>query len=191
MESGSRIFFRSIIIFSSPAPLIIIVQGLDCTNERVNRLLVFDRRSVHSNLLGVSSMLRFSRMMLAPAMLLSAAWLTAESQSILAQPPGFEKGKGSEKGKRSERSVENAPAPTPVDPIKSLEEDLAKLKALEADIQAQLKKLKEQPPTVPEPVPPTPAAGPGPGPGGPMGPGGFGRGQGGKGMGQGGPGGFG
>jgi hypothetical protein len=131
------------------------------------------------------------RIMFAPVMLLSAAWLTAEAPSILAQPPGFEKGKGSEKGKRSERSVEKAPAPTPVDPIKSLEEDLAKLKALEADIQAQLKKLKEQPPTVPEPIPPTPFAGPGPGPGpgGPMGPGGSGRGPGGKG--QGGPGGFG
>ena len=116
-------------------------------------------------------MFHISRLIVVPVVLFAATALLTASSSILAQPPGFDKskfkdfdkaGKGFDKAKGSDKVPEKAPAPTPVavDPVKNLEADLAKLKALEADILAQLNKLK-QAPAAPEAVPQPPAKGPG------------------------------
>lgn len=136
-----------------------------------------------------------SRLVVAGIFLLSSAVLVSLSPSVQAQPPGFGKGKGFDKGgkgfdkaKDFERPVEKKSSSSD-DAVKNLENDLAKLKALEADILSQLKKLKE-----PAAAPKTPPVaggdrfwpgerGPGKFPGGfgpnfdgPIGPG-FGRGE--------------
>jgi hypothetical protein len=152
---------------------------------------------------GVAFMSHISRKIIAPVILLVTTGLVAVSPSILAQPPepdqkkgfgkGFEQGgkginkggvKGMNKGRGPDYPIEEAPAPTPVEPIKKLEADLAKLKAQEADILTQLQKLKEAP-VAPTPIPPADR----PGIRGPSGQGGFGGGQGGQGFGPGFPGG--
>jgi hypothetical protein len=132
-------------------------------------------------------------------LLLASAGLVAVAPAILAQPPEFDKGKGFDKDKKFDkdkgfekkkgfdRPAEKAPpSPSTTDAVKSLEADLEKLKALEADIQAQLKRLKETP-AAPTPVPPAAPDERGPGGRGPggFGPGGFGfRGPGGVGGGM-------
>jgi hypothetical protein len=142
-------------------------------------------------------MRRLSRIVVAVVLLVASVGMLQVASSVWAQPPGFDKGKGFdkdfekgfdkgkgfEKGKGVDRQTDKSRTPpSTTDPVKSLEDDLAKLKALEADILAQLKKLKEAP-AAPAPAP---VAGPdrrgpggfGPGNGGPggFGPGGFGPG---------------
>jgi len=141
-------------------------------------------------------MRRLSRIAVAVVLFVASVGMLQVANSVWAQPPGFDKwkgvdkdfekgfdkGKGFEKGKGVDRQTDKSRTPPPTDPVKSLEADLEKLKALEADILAQLKKLKEAP-AAPAPAP---VAGPdrrgpggfGPGNGGPggFGPGGFGPG---------------
>ena len=95
-------------------------------------------------------MLRLPRKVVAPALLLAAsACLTSVGPNLMAQPPfggGKVKDFDKSKVKDFEKFKEKAPS---VDAVKKLEADLEKLKALEADIQAQLKKLKQE--STPEP----------------------------------------
>jgi hypothetical protein len=129
-------------------------------------------------------MTRLFRLFFAPVILLITSASLVVVPGLMAQPPGSEKGKGFQKGKGFEKSkrfekegefdlqAEKA-KPTPTEEaLKNLEADLARLKALEADIQSQLNKLKEAPLAPPEDTKGSPT---------PQGPGGFG---------QGGPGGF-
>jgi hypothetical protein len=125
-----------------------------------------------------------------------ATGMVVFSDPAVAQPPGgkggFEKGGFDKKdgpGKRDQTA-------TPGDPVKTLEAELAKLKAAEADLEAKLHHLKTPPVPPAPPAPPAgpPGGGPGFGPPGGFGPGGFGPpggfGRGGQGVGPGG-GGFG
>ncbi|WP_439631432.1 hypothetical protein [Gemmata sp.] len=132
------------------------------------------------------------RMLVAPMMSVAvAAGLVSFADPAVAQPPGkgkgsdkkdwFEKKDGFEKGGFEKRGPERGPG----DPLRALEADLAKLKSLEADLEARLKQLKS-PARAPEPK-----AKDGPrGPGGFNPPAGFGP-PGGFGRGGFGPGGFG
>jgi hypothetical protein len=136
-------------------------------------------------------MRRVSRIVVAVVLLVASVGMLQVASSVWAQPPGFDKGKGVdkdfekgfdkgkgfEKGKGVDRQTDKSRTPPPTDPVKSLEADLEKLKALEADILAQLKKLKEAPAApAPAPVAGPDRRGPGDfGPGG-RGPGGFGPG---------------
>ncbi|VTU02465.1 unnamed protein product [Gemmataceae bacterium] len=129
------------------------------------------------------------RMLVAPMMSVAvAAGLVSFAGPAVAQPPGkgkgfdkkdwFEKKDGFEKGGFGKKDgfEKKGPERGSGDPLRALEADLAKLKSLEADLEAKLKQLKS-PARAPEPKAKDGPRGPGGfGPGGFGPPGGFGRG---------------
>jgi len=123
-----------------------------------------------------------TRKVLAPFMSVAvAAGLVFIADPAIAQPPGkggFDKGKGFDKWKGSEKGSGDA--------VRTLEAELAKLKALEAEVESKLKSMKSE--GRKQPMPPAPGGFGRPGGFGP--PSGFGP-PGGFGPGKGGPGSFG
>jgi len=146
-------------------------------------------------------MSRLSRLVIGPALVVAfAAGIVVVSETVSAQPPGFgrgfdkekdrdfekgDKGKGKDKG-FEKGDKERKAEPTPADPVKTLEAELARVKAEEAALEAKLKRAKEA-----AARPAAPAEFPRGGPGGMGGFGGFPGGGAGGGRGGSEPGGFG